>query len=111
MFISIWATLQTEMWKRRNALLNLWWGSFGATDEESAAERAKFNGVLRRNPKTDVKEMYHKDLAARRALTHVGDDEGGARRVERPALGRLRGTRPGTAHSSVQWPGQAHQGL
>jgi hypothetical protein len=65
-FISMWATYQTEMWKRRNALLNLWWGSFGATDDESAAERAQFTGVLRRNPKNDVKETYHKDLRKRR---------------------------------------------
>jgi hypothetical protein len=65
-FISTWSTYQTEMWKRRNALLNLWWGSFGATDDESAAERAQFNGILRRNPKNDVKEMYHKDLRKRR---------------------------------------------
>jgi anoctamin-10 len=62
LFISCWATYQSEMWKRRNSLLNLWWGSAGSSSEEHAQVRPEFNGVLRRNPKTDHKEMHHSDM-------------------------------------------------
>jgi anoctamin-10 len=61
-FISFWGTYQSEMWKRRNALLNLWWGSTGSSTEDNAQIRPQFNGVLRRNPKTDQKEVFHRDL-------------------------------------------------
>jgi len=58
--VSIWATLFLEVWKRRNAELNLMWGTANAKLEER--ERPEFVGVTRRNPVTDELEVYHERL-------------------------------------------------
>ena len=56
-FVSIWATTQTEVWKRRNAFLNLWWGMSNFKTTES--ERPAFYGTVRRSPVTDRNETQH----------------------------------------------------
>jgi hypothetical protein len=44
-FVSVWATMQTQLWNRRNATLNLWWGMTGLTKAEP--ERPQFYGTVR----------------------------------------------------------------
>ena len=56
-FVSIWATTQTEVWKRRNAFLNLWWGM--SDFQTTEAERPAFFGTVRRSPVTDRPETQH----------------------------------------------------
>jgi hypothetical protein len=59
-FVSVWGTFMTESWKRRNATLNLWWGTFEFETHEVA--RPQFAGLLRYSPITDKPEMYHSSL-------------------------------------------------
>ena len=55
--VSFWATAFSEMWHRKNAFLNLWWGTVGFKQAER--ERPQFVGKVRYNPINDAKEMYH----------------------------------------------------
>ena len=59
-FVSVWGTFMTEGWKRRNATINLWWGTFEFETHEVA--RPQFAGLLRYSPITDKPEMYHNSL-------------------------------------------------
>ena len=29
LLIALWSTMFTEFWKRKNSMLNLWWGTIG----------------------------------------------------------------------------------
>ena len=62
-FVVVWATMQTELWKRQNAWLNLWWGTINLESTETD-QRPTFVGVLRYNPVTDSKEMHHQSKGA-----------------------------------------------
>ena len=55
--ISTWATLFSELWKRKNALINLWWGTTGF--HASQVARPQFVGTVRRNPVNNLKEAWY----------------------------------------------------
>ena len=63
-FICFWATGFAELWNRKNAFLNLWWGTTGFKDAER--ERPQFYGQMRYNPVNDAKEMYYPSVKALR---------------------------------------------
>ena len=62
--VSLWATYYTEGWKRRNAALNLWWGT--ADFESSEMARPEFVGPMRFSPVTDLPEIQHEDVKSLR---------------------------------------------
>eukprot|EP00937_MAST-01D_sp_MAST-1D-sp2_P007502 g7502.t1 len=59
--VTVWATAMTETWKRRNATINLWWGTADHHVREVA--RPQFTGTLRYSPTTDKPEMFHNSVA------------------------------------------------
>jgi hypothetical protein len=63
-FVCFWATGFAELWNRKNAFLNLWWGTTGFKDAER--ERPQFYGQMRYNPVNDAKEMYYPSVKALR---------------------------------------------
>ncbi|DAZ98242.1 TPA: hypothetical protein N0F65_011710 [Lagenidium giganteum] len=63
-FVVVWSALFTEMWKRKNALLNGLWGLHGFHREQRY--RAKFRGKKSYNPVNDEEEMTYENKAARR---------------------------------------------
>jgi hypothetical protein len=68
--VSVWASLMTEKWKRKNAELNMQWGM---TDFETAeAERPQFVGELRYSPVTDQPEVYYAKGSATRRKIMIG---------------------------------------
>jgi hypothetical protein len=58
--VSVWSTTFTEYWKRRNAFLNVWWGTVGFSQYEGP--RAGFYGSTRSSPIDDSKETYHENI-------------------------------------------------
>ena len=65
--VSVWASLMTEKWKRKNAVLNCQWGM--TNFENAEAERPEFVGELRYSPVTDQPEVYYaKGSATRRRI-------------------------------------------
>jgi len=57
--VSLWSTLFCEMWKRRNAFLNLWWGTSSFAMQEQ--ERPAFQGRSRMSAANDEYEIAHVD--------------------------------------------------
>eukprot|EP00937_MAST-01D_sp_MAST-1D-sp2_P003260 g3260.t1 len=68
-FVSVWATCQTEMWGRRNAFLNLWWGMTDFSQTEG--ERPAFYGTVRRSPVNDRKEVQHTSTSKLRKKMYI----------------------------------------
>ena len=56
-FVCVWSTAFDQMWRRKNAFLNMWWGTIGFKQAER--ERPQFVGQVRYNPIDDHKEMFH----------------------------------------------------
>ena len=54
-FVSVWATWMTEAWKRKNAAINLWWGTADYEADETA--RPEFRGSMRYSKVTDQPEI------------------------------------------------------
>ena len=54
-FVSVWATWMTEAWKRKNAAINLWWGTADFEQDETA--RPEFRGSMRYSRVTDQPEI------------------------------------------------------
>jgi len=58
--VSVWSTTFTEFWKRRNAFLNVWWGTVGYKKLEQP--RAGFYGSTRSSPIDDSMESFHTNV-------------------------------------------------
>lgn len=63
--MSVWVSCFLNTWKRRNAKLNLQWGS--STAEGTQDVRPDFTGVLRPNPVTDEIEVHYSFEKRRRS--------------------------------------------
>ena len=68
--VSVWASLMTEKWKRKNAELNCQWGM--ADFESAEAERPQFVGEVRYSPVTDQPEVYYAKGSATRRKIMIG---------------------------------------
>lgn len=64
-FVVIWSTLFTELWKRKNSIYNTLWGSV-AHDASAAHERPQFVGEIRHDPITDMKQVWYQSVTERR---------------------------------------------
>ena len=60
--VAVWSTIFTELWKRRNGFLNVWWGTVDAEKEER--ERPEFVGQYKKDPITN-RVMLHMSSTAR----------------------------------------------
>jgi hypothetical protein len=68
--VAIWSTLFTELWKRRNGFLNVWWGTVDARALER--ERAEFVGVYSKDPRTDKKALFQSNPKSYRRKIFIG---------------------------------------
>jgi hypothetical protein len=56
-FTVMWSVSFTELWRRKTARLAFWWGTYEMKRHETA--RPEFNGRMRLNPVTNMKEAWH----------------------------------------------------
>jgi hypothetical protein len=59
-YLMYWASDMCESWKRKNAMLNLWWGTMDYLKNEK--ERPQFHGVVRYHKHNDIKVLQHRSL-------------------------------------------------
>ena len=62
-FMTVWATVYLEYWRRREAELAVMWGQ--TTFEKTEVPRAQFKGTSRRSPITDEMDEVHFETSAR----------------------------------------------
>eukprot|EP00937_MAST-01D_sp_MAST-1D-sp2_P001535 g1535.t1 len=62
--LAVWSTAFTTLWMRKNALLNLWWGTYNYQQVETP--RPQFVGTVRPNPISNQMEMWHVSQSAKR---------------------------------------------
>lgn len=63
-FVVIWASVFSEIWKRKNGIFNALWGLHGF--HRKLRYRAQFRGSKSYNPLTDEEEMTYESKAKRR---------------------------------------------
>ncbi|KAL4160507.1 hypothetical protein PRNP1_001075 [Phytophthora ramorum] len=63
-FVVLWSSMFSELWKRKNGLLDSLWGLSGL--HESFRYRPQFRGTKSYHPTTDVEEMTYESKAKRR---------------------------------------------